>query len=216
MLSSRTSPKRTRRDTKRSQAPVVIRKGALNQVTKSRPNVAVSIKEAPQMEIGRDCAARAEDLGPPGAGTEQTDSALSIRKLADGGQESPGLTDTTAEQVLAPARGPPRGSQKLEIGRPNPSTTRKVPRSKRLGRRARRDDLGFVKIDLESNTPEAANQGRKKVPHRRGRTGAEPVIEVKGANVNPTWVSSLRGSTGLHNDRWMASAKRTGPRGSPC
>ena len=39
------------------------------------------------------------------------------------------------------------------------------------------------------------------MPYRRGRTSTEPVIKIKGANINPTRVHSLRGSTNLQNDR---------------
>ena len=167
MLSSRPSPKPTSRDTSRHL------KGGAQSSDKGPTERRGQHQRGPADGHREELCGTSRDLGPTGARAEQTESALSVRKLADGGQESPGLTDAPAEQVLAPARGPQRSSQKLEIGGPNPSTTRKVPRSKRLGRRARRDDLGLVQIDFESNTPEAADQGREKVPHRRGRTGTE-------------------------------------------
>ena len=126
VLSSRPSPKPSSRDTKRSQAPIVIRKGAPNQVTKGRPNVAVSIK----MDIRSDSTARIEDLGPPGARAEQTESALSVRELADGGQEGPGLCNAPAQQILTPTRRPQRSPKKFEIGGPNPNATLKIARSK--------------------------------------------------------------------------------------
>ena len=57
---------------------------------------------AKRPDIGRNCAARVEDLGPTGARAEQTESALCVRKLADGGQESPGLTDAPADPEKHP------------------------------------------------------------------------------------------------------------------
>ena len=102
VLSSRPSPKPSSRDATRSQAPIIIRKGAPNQVTKGRPNIAISIAETPHMDIGRNSTERIEDLGPPGARAEQTESALSVRELADSCQEDPGLADAPTKQILTP------------------------------------------------------------------------------------------------------------------
>ena len=74
---------------------------------------------------------------------------------------------------------------------------------------------------LSRLTPEITNQGRKKVLHRRGRTSTEPIIKIKGANINPTRVHGLRDGTGLQNDRVDGKceenrAKRVALLNAPC
>ena len=72
---------------------------------------------------------------------EQTESALSVRELADSRQEGPAL-------------GPHRSAQKFEIGRPNPNATLEVAKRKGLGGGTCRNNLGFVQVDLEPNPVE--------------------------------------------------------------
>ena len=136
VLSSTPGTQTTCRYAKRRQAPVIVREGAPNQMTESRANITIGSVETPGMSIRRDSATGKENLGPTRARAKQTEGSLCVRKLTNGGQEGPSLTNAPAKQILTPLRRPKRSAEKFEIGGSNPGTTRKITRGERLGGRS--------------------------------------------------------------------------------
>ena len=68
------------------------------------------------------------------------------------------------------------------------------------GRRSGRADTPG-QIDCEPNAAEALGQSGEEAADGRGRSGAEAVVEEKGADVNASQMRGLRGSAGLSNGR---------------
>ena len=156
-------------------------------------NVGVGGAEAHGLRIRGHGAARIQNLGPPRTGTEQTKSALSVRELADCGQQSSGLGHTTTQEIFAPL-GSANGAEQLGGG-------------------ARRDDSSFVEVDLKADPPESFDDCREEAPNGRGGSGTQPVVEEKGTQIDAASVGGFRCLTCFFDDRVDSECKKNRTQG---
>ena len=109
------------------------------------------------------------------------------------------------------AGGPTAAPRSLKLAEPSPG---KTVGTEGLRRSASRDDFSLAEIDHEADAVETQDKGSKEAAHGGCRIRAHAIEKEQMSRPEGKELSVDRRDSWMTG--WMARAKRTGPKGSPC